>query len=247
MKKITLHWDVGPGTVYDNLWKSYHFAVDQNGVWYENPNHPPESNSRESVRAGTYLRHCGGGNSDNIGVAVLGMGGGSPKHQPYRPGNPTIKLEQMEAAAAGVADLCELYGIPVTPETVFLHCEFDSKRGSQSTGKWDVCVWDPHSAPMPFDTAGRKWRDMVRDKLRGDPLATDDPVADLIEEASDTITSSKTNWSVIGQAAAAVGAFASENQALAFACLALVGVFGLYILYSRQRKAKAAERARAVR
>jgi hypothetical protein len=45
----------------------------------------------------------------------------------------------------GIAQLCDVYGIPVTPETVLSHGEVQTTLGIAQSGKWDFTrlAWNP--------------------------------------------------------------------------------------------------------
>lgn len=156
LTKITIHWTAGTGRPTINELEPYHYLIDEAGVCW-NGRHKPEDNL--NCKDGNYAAHTGGGNTGNIGVAMCGMAGyKSPKETgPY-----PITAYQFEACMQKVAKLCLLYGIPVTPETVFTHYEFGLRNPkSSSAGKIDVTFIPSH----PWVTA-KDCGSFIRSKVK---------------------------------------------------------------------------------
>lgn len=156
MKKITLHWTAGLHYPSEHELSRYPFCVDKNGRVYEGPK-PPEVN--RSPLGGDYYRHCGGFNSDNIGIALCGMH--DAQEIPFEKGSYPVTRESFYGAVRLAADLCETYSIKVTRNTVFMHSEVLPRFG-RGNYKWDV-NWLP-GMDQPGDPV--KMGDYFRKKVQ---------------------------------------------------------------------------------
>ncbi len=162
LKKIVIHWTAG---AYGNLERDhYHYVIDHRGAVHSGTK-PPESNipkNGESLSpqpTGTYVPHCGGGNSFAIGVSLVGMGLYAGRS---KPGKYPLTAIQCEKAWEFIASLCEKYNIPITPETVFTHYEFGKKNPrTASAGKIDI-TFLPHKPNLKPDEIG----DYIRQKIK---------------------------------------------------------------------------------
>ena len=146
LKRICIHWTAG-GTKANELDRShYHFIVQQDSNIITG-NLPPEANiprngsTLSGQPEGTYVAHCGGGNSFTIGVSLCGMMGQNADKSWQYP----LTRSQCETAWQLVAQLCAIYNIAVTPDTVFTHYEFGlCNPNTPSAGKIDISV-------LPFE------------------------------------------------------------------------------------------------
>jgi N-acetyl-anhydromuramyl-L-alanine amidase AmpD len=129
----------------------YHFLVEASGKVVKGLL-PPESNiplngtSLQGQANGSYMAHCGGGNSFTIGVALCGMQGKGPNGQWRHP----LNEKQVQAACKLVAQLCQRYGIALSEATVYTHYEFGlANPKTPSAGKIDISVlpFAPHLSP----------------------------------------------------------------------------------------------------
>lgn len=161
LSKICIHWSVTEYTPSPDCYEHYHFVLDGEGVVH-NCKRPPESNLASSVQAGTYQAHCGGGNTDCIGVSLASMlGYVSPKNVGKYP----ITEKQVRGCITLVAQLCKKYGITITPDTVFTHYEFGLKHPkSTSSGKIDITYLPTHPQLKSKDI-GNFFRSEVTKKL----------------------------------------------------------------------------------
>jgi len=160
MRRITLHWT--GGNVYPSPYEKtrYPFLIDHNGVVHEGVR-PPEAN--KSPLGPHYYRHCGGLNSDNIGVALCGMA--DAQERPFFAGPSPITMKAYSAAIELFADLCETYGIKVSPRTVFLHSEVRPRWGV-GRYKWDVNWLPGMKEPGDPIQMGNAFRQRVAWELR---------------------------------------------------------------------------------
>lgn len=126
LNKITFHWTAGTYSPNDIDRKAYHFLINGDGKVIEGKYKPTDN---INCKDGVYAKHCGGGNTGNIGIAICGC---------YSQAYP-IKRIQIEAACKLAAQLCEKYGIRITDSTVLTHMEFgNSHPNTSSHGKIDI-------------------------------------------------------------------------------------------------------------
>ena len=156
LKRICIHWTAGGVKANDLDRSHYHFTVEQDGDIIAG-NLPPESNiprngsSLSGQPEGTYMAHCGGGNSFTIGISLCGMTGQKP-NKTWK--NPLLR-SQCETAFQLVAQLCAIYGIPVTPDTVYSHYEFGlCNPSTPSAGKIDISVLPFLPSLLPNQVGG---------------------------------------------------------------------------------------------
>lgn len=170
MKRVVLHWTGGGPRPSPYELDHYHFLIAQDGERHDGSKRP-EAN--RSPLGADYVAHAGGFNSDAIGVAVCGMHGAT--ESPYKPGPWPITAEQMREAAKLVAELCHIYRIKVTPETVLMHSEIRPRFG-RGVYKWDVNVFGGLKKPLAPHDAGNYFREMVQreldDLVRVTPVVT---------------------------------------------------------------------------
>lgn len=159
MKRITLHWTGGLNAASAYEKTRYHFLIEGDGKVVDGDK-PPEAN-RAPLGAG-YVQHCGGMNSDNIGISLCGMK--DARETPFDKGTAPITMKSYLAGVKLAADLCETYGITVSRNTVFLHSEV-LPYFNRGIYKWDV-NWRPDmGAPgSPLDM-GNIFRSEVNREL----------------------------------------------------------------------------------
>jgi N-acetylmuramoyl-L-alanine amidase CwlA len=162
LNRIAIHWSVGQYTPNADDLEHYHFLIDDKGVIHKG-NKPPESNLASSVKAGTYVQHLGGGNTDTIGVSFASMLGYQGRNHV---GNFPITEVQFEAGMKLVAELCHKYNIKVTESTVFSHYEFGKLHpDSPSGGKIDI-TFLPHKPELKPEEVGNYIRSRVTAYLK---------------------------------------------------------------------------------
>ena len=145
MKKIIVHWTGGTWQPNFTDFEHYHYLVDGTGEILKG-NYDPEDN--QNCTDGKYARHCGGGNTRSIGVAMCGMF--VPQRAPIEKTEFPLTKIQCEATFKLIAELAKKYSIKITPKTVLTHYEFGQKNPKTSSyGKIDI-IWLP---PFPFLSA----------------------------------------------------------------------------------------------
>ena len=149
LNRITIHWTAGTYIPNEVDRRSYHFLIDGEGKVHKGK-YKPEDNI--NCQDGVYARHCGGGNTGNIGIALCGM---------YSQDYP-IKRIQLEAACKLAAQLCDKYGIRITNKNVVTHAEFGKQHPhTTSAGKIDI-VNLPCVAVYGVDNVGNWIRNKVQ-------------------------------------------------------------------------------------
>lgn len=160
MNRVHIHWTAGTHRVSTLDKKHYHFIVNGDGE-VEPGDLLPEANL--STKDGRYAAHTRGANTGAIGVAFAAMHGA--KESPFDAGDHAITREQVYAMAGLVADLCETYGIKVTPRTVLTHAEIQPTLGIKQRGKWDVTWLPGMHKPDSAIVVGNKLREMIQSRM----------------------------------------------------------------------------------
>jgi peptidoglycan hydrolase-like protein with peptidoglycan-binding domain len=152
MKRVICHWSEGNYKANSTDVEHYHILIEGDGT-VRGGDHTILDNV--STSDGNYAAHTLGTNTGSIGVACCCMVG--CQESPFKPGSQPMKKSQWDLMVKGVAELCQFYGIPVTPTTVLGHGEVQGNLGIKQKGKWDPMVW-------PWDTS--KTRKQVGAGLR---------------------------------------------------------------------------------
>lgn len=140
MARVVLHWTAGTHRASALDKAHYHVLIEGDGTVVFG-DHPIDANAKpvRRVRA-SHTRNL---NTGSIGVSLCCMHGATER--PFRPGAFPLTGAQWQVAAEVVADLCDRYGIPVTPRTVIAHGEVEAVLGIAQLQKWDPLVlpWTP--------------------------------------------------------------------------------------------------------
>ena len=156
LTKICLHWTAGANKPCNVDLNSYHFVFDKDGKEYAGK-YKPEDNL--NCYDGKYAKHCGGGNTGSIGIAMACMFGFRDSNNV---GNYPMTSVQFEACTKKVAELCREYNILITPDTVLTHYEFGQKHPkTTSFGKIDIVYLPPFSHVRKEDVG-----DFIRNKVK---------------------------------------------------------------------------------
>jgi hypothetical protein len=133
LNKIVLHWTAGTYIPNSIEKKDYHYMVTGDCDIIRG-NFTPEDNI--DCKDDRYARHCGGGNTGAIGVAICAMAG---YKNSLNVGWYPVKAEQIETFFELAANLCLTHKIPVTPQSVMTHYEFGKAHPmTPSGGKIDI-------------------------------------------------------------------------------------------------------------
>lgn len=163
MKRVICHWTAG-GHRASSLDKAhYHILIEDQGALVQGT-HSIEDNV--STSDGHYAAHTRGLNTGSIGVAVCCMA--NSKEHPFEPGAFPMTQTQWQTMAKVVAELCQVYRIPVTPQTVLGHGEVSTNLGVPQAGKWDPMVlpWAPQTSKTEV---GNLFRSLVKQFLENGP------------------------------------------------------------------------------
>jgi N-acetyl-anhydromuramyl-L-alanine amidase AmpD len=161
MKRIILHWTAGVHKASSLDLAHYHILIENDGKLVRGTH-----SIKDNVSTGdnVYAAHTLRLNTGSIGVSVCCMA--DAKESPFNPGLFPMTQTQWETMSQVVAELCKVYDIPVTPETVLGHGEVTKNLGINQRGKWDPMI-------LPWDTSlskkqvGDMFRQLVKDKMSG--------------------------------------------------------------------------------
>lgn len=163
MQRVIIHWSEGRNLANDTDREHYHLLIEQdaNGkVRVIRGDHSISDNANTSD--GDYAAHTLGCNTGSIGVALCGMMG--CQESPFKAGPAPITLAQWRLLVEVVAELCQRYRIPVTPEAVLCHGEVQRNLGIRQRGKWDPMRW-PWDLSVPGSQIGSQFRIAVQGRI----------------------------------------------------------------------------------
>ena len=156
MKRIILHWTAGTNQPCSTDYEHYHKLVTGDGIIV---NGKYEISDNENCNDGKYAAHTGGGNTGSIGISMCGMYGFASSANVGK--YPLTKI-QCEKTFKLCAELCEKYGIDITPQTVMTHYEFGQAHPKTSSyGKIDIICLPPYP-DVEKDNVG----DFIRSKIK---------------------------------------------------------------------------------
>ena len=146
-KNVILHWTGGNYTPCSTDLLHYHYIIDSEGNVHLG-DYRVEDNL--NCTDGKYAKHCGGGNTGRIGIAICCM---KDKATP-----PT--RVQVESMCNLAAQLCFSFGL--TPKDCITHAEFGQKnRKTSSYGKIDI-----NSLPYARVSGIAKTGEYLRNKIQ---------------------------------------------------------------------------------
>lgn len=153
---ICIHWTGGNYIPCDEDLKAYHYLIDNLGRIYLGL-YSPEDNI--NCYDGIYAKHCGGGNTNCIGIAACGMFNYDEYKKETR--YPLTK-KQIESLCALVGYLSLERNIDVCIERIFTHYEFEkTKPKSERKGKIDITYL--HFMPyLNKDSVGHYLRNKIQ-------------------------------------------------------------------------------------
>lgn len=134
--RITFHHTAGYYQANNIEKEAYHYLIDNKGN-VSKGFHSIADNV--DCTDGNYAKHCGGGNTKNIGIAFCANVGF--KESTLFTTQPLTRA-QLEAGFRLAAEACIKYKINVTSDTVFTHYEFDRKK-HKPEGKIDIIYMPP--------------------------------------------------------------------------------------------------------
>jgi hypothetical protein len=156
MKRIIAHWTAGRhrATAWDK--EHYHLLIEGDGAVVRG-RYSIRDNWK--LRGSGYAAHTLNANNASIGVAVCCMHGA--RERPFDAGPfPMLKL-QWDVLVRTVAEMCDVYDVPVGPQTVLGHGEVQANLGIPQKQKWDPMVL-PWAPDMQVRAVGDMFRGEVR-------------------------------------------------------------------------------------
>lgn len=133
MKRIINHHTGGAGRASAEDLRAYHMLTEWDGTIVKGTE---EIADNVVTSDGDYAAHTRNLNTGSIGLAMCGMRGAI--EHPFDPGPSPINEKQFEAHCILVAEMCRMYSIPVTRQTVLTHAEVEPTLGVPQRGKWDI-------------------------------------------------------------------------------------------------------------
>lgn len=153
LNKLCIHHTGGANKPNVTDIEAYHFLVDDLGRIYEGK-FKPEDNI--NCNDGIYAKHCGGGNTGCIGIAVCGNKDYSLKAKTSKY---PLTQKQIEALCCFTAYLSLKYKFAVTEQSVFTHYEFDRKK-PKPEGKVDI-TYIPYLPNLSLEAVGNYLRNKI--------------------------------------------------------------------------------------
>lgn len=146
-QRIILHWTAGGHNASSFDREHYHYLVTGQDEPQVVPGVEVAANMRQLGNSSIgYAAHTRGMNSFSVGVSACGMLGAI---QGKTFGDFPIKEGQVKEMCRFVAACCQVWGLPVTQDTVFTHEEAQRLHGVPQRAKWDISVlpWMPDLTP----------------------------------------------------------------------------------------------------
>lgn len=140
MKRIIFHWTAGTYIPSKNDRSHYHVLIDGNGDPVRGI--PSIALNSGALHSG-YAAHTLNCNTDSIGISVCSMG--LAVESPFNPGPWPLKEIQWEALIRAIAQLAQVYLIPVGRTAILSHAEVQRTLNIPQRGKWDIArlAFDP--------------------------------------------------------------------------------------------------------
>jgi len=171
MKRIILHWTAGSYKASSIDLAHYHILVENDGKLVRG-SHSIDDNV--STADNVYAAHTYMLNTGSIGISVCCMAGAA--ESPFNGGSSPMLKMQWDTMTQVVAELCQFYNIPVTPQTVLGHGEVESKLGIDQAGKWDPMV-QPWDLSLSKQQVGDQFRSLVKSKMTGGSSLVETPAS----------------------------------------------------------------------
>ena len=162
LRRVVLHWTAGTNRVSNLDRAHYHFIIGGDGLVVPGV-YPVTANALPFSRFRPYAAHALNFNAGSVGVALAGMRGA--REAPFDAGDQPITREQWHTGSEVVAQICAVYNIAVTYQTVLQHGEIGMNCDVPQRGKWDCMKlpWQPDLLPQ---VVARQFRLLVAANLR---------------------------------------------------------------------------------
>lgn len=152
-QRIICHWTAGAYNASALERKHYHFLIEGDGKVIRGLHSIADNDSTADGHYAAHTRRC---NTRSIGLSVCCMAGATRTN----PGRFPMTAAQWHRMAELAAELCNHYGIEVTPKTVLGHFEVQSILGIAQSGRWDpgLLPWEPS---LNAKAVGNRFRSLV--------------------------------------------------------------------------------------
>ena len=171
MKRIILHWTAGSYEASSIDLAHYHILIEGDGNLVRGSH---SINDNVSTADNIYAAHTFMLNTGSIGVSVCCMA--EAEESPFDAGSSPMLKMQWDTMTQVVAELCQFYDIPVTPQTVLGHGEVESTLGIDQGGKWDPVV-QPWNLNLSKQEVGDQFRSLVTSKIAGGSSLVETPAS----------------------------------------------------------------------
>lgn len=179
MARVIMHWTAGVNKASEFDRGHYHILINDDGKLVRGIPVISGNAVIASQRKGQTAHHTLNCNTGSIGISLACMGGS--QENPFKPGDWPMTRAQWDAMVLAIADLCEFYGIPVTPKTVLSHAEVQANLNIKQRGKWDFTRLAFDLSVRGAKACGDKARREVQAALSGRPL----PVVGAVDGGDD--------------------------------------------------------------
>lgn len=219
MQRVHLHWTAGAhrASAFDK--KHYHILIEYDGNLVKGA--PSISyNKRPLNRRLPYAAHTLNANDGAIGVSLCCMGDPRVSESNYVNIRNPMTRAQWHTMIRVIAQLCEFYSIPVTPQTVLSHAEVSRNLNRPQRGKWDFTrlSFDP-------EVKGAK---VIGDRMRRETLAIMGQKPSKVAVVANAMNDPKAEATVpAGSAGLSVAADMQGDQMIAAAMTPTDGVADL--------------------
>ena len=132
MKRVIMHWTAGAYVASEVDREHYHMVIEGDLDLIKGDYSIKDN---EVIHGSNYAAHTRSCNTGSIGISLCCMAGAV--ESPFNAGKYPMKKEQVDKLILCVAQLCRVYGIPVTRQTVLSHAEVQPTLGITQAGKWD--------------------------------------------------------------------------------------------------------------
>ncbi len=169
MKRVICHWTAGTHTASEFDREHYHILIEKDGKLVRGVRSIADNVSTHDDVYAAHTKRC---NTRSIGVSVCCMA--SAAHKPFNAGKFPMTKTQWNTLAKVTAELCDRYGIEVTPKTVLGHGEVQKNLEIAQDDKWDPMVlpWDPS---LTIAQVGSELRNKVKGHVTGTPAPDPEP------------------------------------------------------------------------
>jgi len=158
IRGIVWHWTAGAHGVIELERDHYNWLFDRVGNVFDG-NHSVQDQVNYDWRNGIGASHTKSMNTGWIGLSVDAMAGA--KESPLNWGTNPLTWEGIDAMLDWSMDLCEEYGIPVSPWTTLSHAEVQGNLGVKQRFKWDYKVLPGYTRAVDARIVG----DILRDRM----------------------------------------------------------------------------------